>query len=70
MDEDGQALELWLGLDELSALDELEIVIELVLEQQQMLALLLPIEMIRNRQNGPIVLPILPKEVDYCRLID
>jgi hypothetical protein len=70
MDEDGEALEFRLCLRELSALDELEIVIELVLEQQQMLALFLPIEMIGYRQDSPIALPILPKEVDDGWLVD
>jgi hypothetical protein len=49
MDEDGEPLELRLGLHELSALNELKVVIELVLEQQQMHALFFPIEMIGDR---------------------
>jgi len=46
------------------------IVIELVLQQQQMLALLLPIEMVGDCQDGPIVGFVLPEEINYGRLID
>jgi hypothetical protein len=65
MDEDGKSLELGFGLHQLSALDELEIVIELVLKKDQMLALILPVEMIGDREDGAVVPAILPKEVDY-----